>query len=211
MVVIGHSQGGLLAKLTAVDTGNSLLRSVSEKDLDEMQISSENKARVQRVMIVTPLPFVKKVIFLSTPHRGSFRSKEWNRNLVRALISFPATLLENSLEFYDYLTDDVKKMMGGKKNIFTSADSMSPDNPTILALAEIPLAPGVQGHSIIAVRGVGDPKLDNDGVVEFASAHLAGMESELIVRGGHSSQLNPLAIDEVRRILVEHFHNSTQK
>jgi hypothetical protein len=127
------------------------------------------------------------------------------------MIRFPATLLENSLEFYDYLTDDVKKMMGGKKNIFTSADSMSPDNPTILALAEIPLAPGVQGHSIIAVRGVGDPKLDNDGVVEYTSAHLAGMESELIVRSGHSSQLNPLAIDEVRRILVEHFHNATQK
>jgi hypothetical protein len=29
------------------------------------------------------------------------------------------------------------------------------------------------------------------------------MASELIVRSGHSSQLNPLAIDEVRRILVE--------
>jgi pimeloyl-ACP methyl ester carboxylesterase len=210
MVVIGHSQGGLLAKLTAVDAGNSLLRSVTEKDLDVMQMSDESKARVRRLMIVTPLPFVKKVIFLSTPHRGSFRSKEWNRNLVRALISFPATLLENFLEYYDYLTDDVKKMMGGKKNVFTSADSMSPDNPTIQALAGIMLAPGVEGHSIIAVRGAGDPKRDNDGVVEYTSAHLSGMESELIVRSGHSSHLNPLAIDEVRRILVEHFHNSTR-
>jgi hypothetical protein len=30
------------------------------------------------------------------------------------------------------------------------------------------------------------------------------MASEFIVKSGHSSQLNPLAIEEVRRILVEH-------
>lgn len=92
----------------------------------------------------------------------------------------------------------------GEKTIITSADSMSPDNPVIKALAEIPLAPGVTGHSIIAVKGDGDPKLGNDGVVEYSSAHLDGMASEFIVKSGHSSQLNPLAIEEVRRILVEH-------
>ena len=101
------------------------------------------------------------------------------------------------------MTDDVKKLMGGEKTFFTSADGMSPSNPLLEALAEIPLAPGVQGHSIIAVNTDGDPKLGNDGVVEYKSAHLDGMASEMIVHSGHSSQLNPQAIDEVRRILVE--------
>ncbi len=105
------------------------------------------------------------------------------------------------------MTDDVKKLLGGKKTIFTSADSMSPDNPVIKTLAEIPLAPGVKGHSIIAVQGDGDPKLGDDGVVKYTSAHLEGMASEFIVRSGHSSQLNPLAIDEMRRILVENVAN----
>jgi hypothetical protein len=81
---------------------------------------------------------------------------------------------------------------------------MSPENPLLKTLADIPLAPWVKGHSIIAVKGDGDPKLGNDGVVEYSSAHLDGMESEFIVRSDHSSQLHPLAIDEVRRILVEH-------
>jgi hypothetical protein len=107
------------------------------------------------------------------------------------------------MDLFDYMTDDVKKALGGKV-IVTSADAMSPDNPVLKALAEIPLAPGVKGHSIIAVQGDGDPKLGNDGVVEYTSAHLDGMASELIVTSGHSSQLNPLAIDEVRRILLEH-------
>jgi pimeloyl-ACP methyl ester carboxylesterase len=204
MVVAGHSQGGLLTKFTAVDTGDSLVRALTGKDLDALQMSAESKDRVRRLLVIKPLPFVKEVIFLSTPHRGSYQSKAWNRNLVRRLISLPANLVQNSMEFFEYMNDDVKKLMGGEKTIITSADSMSPDNPVIKALAEIPLAPGVTGHSIIAVKGDGDPKLGNDGVVEYSSAHLDGMASEFIVKSGHSSQLNPLAIEEVRRILVEH-------
>jgi pimeloyl-ACP methyl ester carboxylesterase len=204
MVVAGHSQGGLLTKFTAVDTGDSLVRALTGKDLDALQMSAESKDRVRRLLVIKPLPFVKEVIFLSTPHRGSYQSKAWNRNLVRRLISLPANLVQNSMEYFEYMNDDVKKLMGGEKTIITSADSMSPDNPVIKALAEIPLAPGVTGHSIIAVKGDGDPKLGNDGVVEYSSAHLDGMASEFIVKSGHSSQLNPLAIEEVRRILVEH-------
>jgi hypothetical protein len=56
------------------------------------------------------------------------------------------------------------------------------DNPVLKALALVPLTPWVKGHSIIAVKGDGDPKLGNDGVVEYKSAHLDGMESELVVR-----------------------------
>ena len=203
IVVAGHSQGGLLTKFTAVDTGQSLVRALTGKDLDALQMPEESKARVRHLLVLKPLPFVKKVIFLSTPHRGSFQSKDWIRNLLRRLITLPATMVQNFMEDYDYMTDDVKKMMGGKKIFFTSADSMSPDNPVLKALADIPLAPGVRGHSIIAVNTDGDPKLGNDGVVEYSSAHLDGMASEFIVKSDHSSQLNPLAIDEVRRILVE--------
>lgn len=117
-------------------------------------------------MIIKPLPFVKQVIFLSTPHRGSYQSKVWNRDLVRSLITLPQRLVDDSLEYYDYFSDDVKAKMGGKRTIFTSADGMSPQNPLLQTLAEIPLADGVTGHSIISVSTDGDPKLGNDGVVE---------------------------------------------
>ena len=204
MVVIGHSQGGLLTKLTAVDTGDTLLRKMTNKDIEGLNLPPDKKKELKRLTYVEPLPFVKEVVFLSTPHRGSFRSKWWNRNLVKELVSFPAKLLQTSRDYYDFLTDDVKKILGGKPTVFTSADGMSPENPLLAVLADTPLAPGVRGHSIIAVKGDGDPKLGNDGVVEYTSAHLEGMASEFIVRSDHSSQLHPLAIDEVRRILVEH-------
>jgi len=202
MVVVGHSQGGLLIKYTVVDTGEQLVQALTGNTLDSMDMSAETKDLFSQFLIFKPLPFVKKVIFLSTPHRGSYQSKGWNRNLFRWLISLPAKFVQISMDMFDYMTDDVKRILGGKV-VVTSADGMSPDNPVLMALAEIPLAPGVKGHSIIAVQSDGDPKLGNDGVVEYKSAHLEGMASELIVRSDHSSQLNPLAIDEVRRILVE--------
>jgi hypothetical protein len=44
----------------------------------------------------------------------------------------------------------------------------------------------------------------DDGVVEYKSAHIDGVESELIVRSGHSTQATPATIEEVRRILYDH-------
>lgn len=43
----------------------------------------------------------------------------------------------------------------------------------------------------------------NGGVVEYKSAHIDGVESELVVRSGHSTQA-PETIEEVRRVLYEH-------
>jgi hypothetical protein len=81
---------------------------------------------------------------------------------------------------------------------------MSPENPVLQTLATMPVAPGVKTHSIIAIDGDDDPPNGDDGVVEYKSAHQEGVESEYIVRSPHSCQGNPLTIEEVRRILLEH-------
>src|SRR5262249_58279239 len=41
MVVIGHSQGGLLTKMTAIDSGNRLWDPFSRKPLDQLKVSSQ--------------------------------------------------------------------------------------------------------------------------------------------------------------------------
>jgi hypothetical protein len=81
---------------------------------------------------------------------------------------------------------------------------MSPNNPLQKTLADIPLAPRVTGHSIIAVKGDGDFHQGKDGLVAYDSAHVDYVESEFIVRGPHSCQEMPPTIEEVRRILHEH-------
>jgi hypothetical protein len=82
---------------------------------------------------------------------------------------------------------------------------MTPGSPFLKALAPIPIAPGVAAHSIIPIQGDPPPQGQGDGVVMYDSAHIDGVESELVVpRWYHSVQNNPLAIEEVRRILLEH-------
>jgi hypothetical protein len=60
-------------------------------------------------------------------------------------------------------------------------------------------------HSIIAVEGDGPFEKGNDGVVEYSSAHIGPVESELVVQpSSHSTQGNPKTIEGVRRILRLH-------
>jgi hypothetical protein len=78
----------------------------------------------------------------------------------------------------------------------------------MLKLADIPVAPGIKANSIIAIQGNDQPPKGADGVVKYTSAHVDYAESEFIVRSGHSCQGNPLTIEEVRRILLEHLEES---
>ncbi|WP_156906752.1 esterase/lipase family protein [Desulforegula conservatrix] len=209
MVVIGHSQGGLLTKMTAIDSKDKLLKTVLKGDIDKLNASEDIKNIIKKNLVFDHLPFVKRTVFISTPHRGSFLSQSLVRTLVRKLINFPDTILKGTQEVYGILRDDVKRQWEGK--IPTSVDAMSPDDPLLNAIADLPLAPGIKGNSIIAIKDDGDPKLGNDGVVEYKSAHLEGMESEFIARSSHSCQDKPSTIEEVRRILLKHLEENGTK
>ena len=86
----------------------------------------------------------------------------------------------------------------------TERTRVTPGNPFIRALAALPLAEGVRGHSIVAVDSDGPLEDASDGVVKYRSAHVDGVESELVVRSSHSAQDQPAVIEEIRRILLEH-------
>jgi pimeloyl-ACP methyl ester carboxylesterase len=206
MVVIGHSQGGLLTKMTAIDTGDSLLKTVIKGNLEDLKTSEENRRIIMDNLVIKPVPSVKRVVFISTPHRGSFLSQNIARNLIHGIIEMPVTFIESAVNIYNFLTDDVKRHWQGR--IPTSVDAMSPDDPLLNAIAKTPLATGVKGNSIIAVEGEGPPELLDDGVVEYKSAHIEGMESEFIVHSGHSCQDKPSTIEEVRRILLKHLEDT---
>ena len=203
MVIIGHSQGGLLTKLTVVDTGEKIVRQVTGKGLSELDLTEEQRKLVRKRTVYKPLPFVQRVVFISTPHRGSFLAGDWVRNLVRRLVFLPVDIVKQTVILGKAMaTAEVPEEWRTKNR--TSIDSMSPKNPSLLALADIPLAPGIKGHSIISVQGEGDPTEGDDGVVEYKSAHVDYVDSEFIVKSGHSCQGHPLTIEEVRRILLLH-------
>src|SRR5262249_48656528 len=93
---------------------------------------------------------------------------------------------------------------GYERRVPSSLDSMSPNNPWLLALADLPVVAEVKAHSIIAIKGHSQPPEGSDGVVKYESAHVPYVESEFIVHSSHSCQDKPATIEEVRRILLEH-------
>jgi len=200
MVLIGHSQGGLLVKMQAMSTGDQLWNAVSRKPLEELQLSDVTRELFKKAMFFEPLPEVSRVVFIATPHRGSFVAGwKFIGNLVRRLLT-PAPV--SAQVRVDLLRN--RDAIVGLPVVPTAVDNMSPGHPFIQGLQEIPVASSIKAHSIIAVEGDGPIEEGNDGVVEYSSAHIDGVESELVVRSSHSTQGKPETIEEVRRILLLH-------
>jgi pimeloyl-ACP methyl ester carboxylesterase len=208
MVIVGHSQGGLLTKLTAIDSGTVFWDNLFTLPPDQLNVTPESRAKLEQSLFFKPLPFVRHVVFISTPHRGSkVLSRNWIRNLLQRVISLPFKLLSTIQEIYEY-DSSVFKVAGMRDVIPRSTDNMHPGSRFVKVFSSIPLSPTVQAHSIIAVNNPQDPREEwSDGVVTYQSAHIEGVQSELIVHSGHSAQDNPEAIEEIRRILVENLNH----
>ena len=199
MMVMGHSQGGLLTKMSVIDSGMALWAfSVSPEELD---VSLETRDLLTRALIIKPLPFVKEVIFVATPHRGSYQALGILGNLASWLVNMPGRFAKLS---FDILTLQKQGIfLGPFSGIPTSIINMNPNNRFIQSLSAIPIADGVVAHSIIAVEGDGPPEKGDDGVVKYTSAHIDGVASEKVVRSSHSTQGHPDTIQEIKRILFE--------
>jgi hypothetical protein len=200
MIVMGHRQGGLLSKMTVIDSGMRLWP--FSMPPEELNVSAETRELLTHALIIKPLPFVKRVIFVATPHHGSYQSLGFIGALGSWLVNLPGRLTKLSVDFLTLKEQGVFR--GSVSGMPTSIDNMNPNNIFIKNLAAIPIADGVVANSIIAVDS--DAPLDEagDGVVKYMSAHIDGVESEKIVRSSHSVQGNPETILEVKRILHEH-------
>ena len=90
MVVMGHSQGGLLTKMTVIDSGTRLWPfTVPPEELD---IDAETRELLTNALMIKPLPFVRRVVFIATPHRGSYQALGILGSLASWLVNYRAVL-----------------------------------------------------------------------------------------------------------------------
>jgi hypothetical protein len=203
MVLIGHSQGGLLVKLTAVDSGSRFWDAAMKQPLETLDVDPDVRETVRRSMFFTPEPFVNRVVFLATPHHGSYLAGTRLTAIANWLLDLPGRILGRT--FTTLTLDQERQILRYVERLPSSIDNMSPGNRFIRVLAPIPIASGVHVHSIIAVNdSTGSIEDGGDGVVQYRSAHIEGAESQLVVHSPHSVQGNPYAIEEIRRILRQH-------
>jgi pimeloyl-ACP methyl ester carboxylesterase len=203
MVLIGHSMGGVLARLLVSTSDDRLWVTVVNSYVPEgTEIDSEDE-RLNRLLRFTPMPEVERAIFIAAPHRGtpfaSNRISRWVSNLVR----LPLALLQEIDDVVQTATNADSSQRAGKTfHVPNSIEQLRETNPVIQVTSLLPVSPNVCFHSIIARRRENGPLEDSDdGVVPYRSAHLAGARSEQIIVSGHSVQETPQAILEIRRIL----------
>jgi hypothetical protein len=202
MVVIGHSQGGLLTKLTAIDSGDRFWSRVSNKPFDSIQVDPETRTLLRQSFFFSPLPFVGRVVFVATPHHGALLASGRIGAIATWLVTLPVGVISRAAEAVTLVGDEKLKMLLRRPP--TAVDSMNPENPGNQALASIPVSPKIPAHSIIAVEGDGPKEAGDDGVVAYRSAHTDEAVSERVVRSDHSCEGQPEVIEEIRRILLEH-------
>ena len=122
---------------------------------------------------------------------------------IAGLVRLPLTVLEGVGDVLQALGDpDGAGAEDGRGRLPNSIDNLDERDPFVRAAADLPMAPGVRTHSIIARLDPGGPLEDtDDGLVPYRSAHLPQALSEKVIEGGHSVQETPAAILEIRRIL----------
>src|SRR5262245_52754649 len=93
MVLIGHSQGGLLVKMQVISSGDRFWKNITDVPFADINMSDTTRQLVQQALFVEPNPAVARVVFLCTPHRGSYvAGRNFIANTVRRLLTLPLTL-----------------------------------------------------------------------------------------------------------------------
>lgn len=204
MVVLGKSSGGLFAKMLVQSSGRELWDAVFARPIDQIQTTDAHRAELAEMFMYEPEPSIRRVIFVSTGHRGSDLARNPGVRTLERLIHAGDPLLTTR----DRLIDDNGRDVFHptyRHRACSIHDGLNGESPLIKAIDRAPIAAGVVCHSIIGNNRRGrSPERMTDGVVSYASAHIDGAASEKVVKMSHSSETHPEVIAEVRRILHVH-------
>ncbi|MCE9634239.1 MAG: hypothetical protein K8T90_00915 [Planctomycetes bacterium] len=201
MVVIGHSQGGLLTRLMGTASGDHFWKTVSDKPFDDVDLTDSARRYIRPVFFFEPSPYVQRLIFVATPHRGSHVAGNWIGKLGASLVSVPSAVARGAGRL-------ARAAVGAGginlQNFSTAVADMNPESSFIATLGDTLPSITIPMHSVVAIDGGGGIAEGDDGVVLAKSAHLEEARSEVIVHNDHSCQGHPGTVAEIRRVLHVH-------
>ncbi len=207
MVLVGHSMGGLHAKLQAIDPGTALWDSIAYRPFAELRMPGDVKTKVAPAYFFKPLPFVKRIVFIATPHRGSLLATLGVGRLASITVRQPpemkaihdtAVRLNPGMFHPDY-----------ERNLPTTVDVLRPDSPFLTVIDELRVPCWVTTHSIVGDAHQSVTGGRDDCVVPVSSAHTPEAVSEITVPASHTRvHHHPQTIVEVERILLQHLHET---
>ncbi|MEL7086889.1 MAG: alpha/beta fold hydrolase [Planctomycetota bacterium] len=210
VVVVGHSMGGILTRTLVSDTGMDAWNIAFTVPPEELEGDPETIDFLKSVYVYDSKPYIHRVVFVATPHRGS----EFAVNLIgqfgNSLVRLPRYCTDKTIAVARANRDRLQPgygpwLLDGPPS---SIQILRPDSPASVAPDLVPIRDGVTYHSIIGTRfslpdGKGGTD-SSDGIVEYWSSHLVGAASETFVPSGHNVHDHPDGVAEIKRILKLH-------
>ena len=206
VVLVGHSMGGLHAKLQAVAPGTALWDAIADVPFAEVRLRPEARRLVAPGYFFEPLPFVKRIVFIATPHRGS--------GLAALGVGRLASLTVRQPPEMEAIHAEAVRLNPGafhpdyEQRLPTSVDLLRPNSTILMTVDRLRPACWVTTHGVV---GVAHHSLSggDDCVVPAASAHTPGAVSEITVPASHTRvHHHPQTIGELQRILLQHLHET---
>lgn len=200
LTLIGHSMGGVIARLLVVESGDALWQ-----ELFTTRLATLDRGRYTELapyLTLEPLPQVSTAIFLSAPHRGSPLAADWRGKLAALFVRLPVRTMKKLASLTAAVAANAPNDAREVRRRPTSVNTLGNRDPYLRVTATLPIAPAVAYHTIVGHTDTSKALAEStDGVVPYSSAHLDGAQSELVVDSGHALQNTPEAIREIRRIL----------
>jgi pimeloyl-ACP methyl ester carboxylesterase len=196
MVVVGHSMGGVITRLIITDsTGH--FADLEKRAIDLAEGDVEMQDYLKSLSRFAPLPFVRRAVLMGAPHRGSTLAARPSGRAGSLLMNHPPYIRE-FLEAREGRLEIVSQLENGM-------DNLSPKSLFSIAHSSSDWAATIPVHSVMGDLWGAGRTTGGDSMVSYESAHVEGVESELIVHSEHTTlHKKPPAIAEIRRILLKH-------
>ncbi|HEY1082714.1 MAG TPA: hypothetical protein VGE29_10655 [Prosthecobacter sp.] len=206
MVLVGHSMGGLLSRMQTIDSGDAIWKAYFQCEPEKLIVSDGTLQRLKDTLEFKKQPYIKRLVFITVPHKGSSMA---DRGIVRrltSLIRLPVDSMVLAKELVtgniDYLTPQMRDW--GTFGFF-SIGTLSPKHPYLKALNSQPIP--VPHHSIVGHWGKTPLLESSDRVVPYSSSHL-DTGTELVVPYWHGCVEKPEVVAEVVKRLKQHLRES---
>ncbi|AMV36411.1 esterase/lipase family protein [Planctomyces sp. SH-PL62] len=201
-VLIGHSMGGLLSKFQVVSSGEAFYDLALSRPLASLVTSEASRAFLANLFYFDPVPFVRRAIFVATPHDGSALVTQPVGRIGDSLIQQPEDLRPLIAQLERDNPGAVRRYM---HDLPSSIAMLRRRDPTLRTLRSRATSPDLTIHTLAGTAGLPLVIARGDGVVPIPSALHGGAESQTLVPEIHTTiNSSEYTLVEVDRILRRH-------
>ena len=200
MVLVGHSLGGVVARMLCADSGHTLWDTAFAVPPDAVPVDAGIDP-VADVFVFHPYPGIRRVILMAAPNRGSPLAEDRFGRLFGSLVGGRTSEIRQLRALATLHPDIVRPELRSlyRRGQVNSIFALQVSQPVRRASESLLPCAGIPYHVIAGALPGTRPR--GDGVVPLCSAMLPGAASTRIVQSGHHMCGSKQVVDEVQRIL----------